>query len=80
LLAGGLAMLWKLRSLIDASGLRPTEIRLQYARVQEIHLWRYLIYWMGSHPFEVARSEHVKELVFTHDGELAIDAPGGASA
>jgi len=54
LLAGGLAVLWGPRTLIDACRLRPFATWRHYARERGMHPWRDLVDWVGGYPFEVA--------------------------
>lgn len=81
LLAGGLAVLWGPRTLIDACRLRPIYTWLRYARERGMHPWHDLVDWVGGYPFEVARPEQVFEFYASRNFELvAMRTAGGGLA
>lgn len=55
LLAGGLAVLWGPRTIIDCCKGRPFVTWRRYIRERGMHPWHDLVDWVGGYPFEVAR-------------------------
>jgi 2-polyprenyl-6-hydroxyphenyl methylase/3-demethylubiquinone-9 3-methyltransferase len=81
LLAGGLAVLWGPRMLIDACRLRPFATWLHYARERGMHPWHDLVDWVGGYPFEVARPEEIFERYASRGFELvSMRTAGGGLA
>jgi len=81
LLAGGLAVLWGPRCVIDLCRLRPFATWLRYARERGMHPWHDLVDWVGGYPFEVAKPEEIFDFYRTRGFELlALRTAGGGLA